>query len=106
MASLTQNQRSVKKPLLVFTLVVAASLFGTPLYVIINQESEKIADSIRAFNKDCGGNKSFDDQPCMDRRYKLSGDLGKFVALLNDELNFLIVPVASTSTSRLRSGSR
>ena len=92
------NQRSVKKPLLVFifTFTLAAGVLATPLYVIIIQESEKIADSIRAFNRDCGGDKSFVDQPCMDRRYKLSGDLGRFVALLNTELNFLSVPVTST----------
>jgi hypothetical protein len=87
----------MRRLLLAFiALTLSTALFATPLYVIIIQESEKIADSIRAFKNDCGGDKSFADQPCMDRRYKLSGDLGRLVASLNDELNFLTVPVTST----------
>jgi hypothetical protein len=88
----------VKKPLFAFalTLTLAAGLFAIPLSVLVTQESEKIADSIRAFNKDCGGDKSFVDQPCMDRRFKLSGELGQFVAMLNDELNLLSAPETAT----------
>jgi hypothetical protein len=89
------------KTIIAILAALALLCFGlaadaVPLSVLIVQESEKIADSIRAFNKDCGGDKSFVDQPCMDRRRKLSGDLGQFVALINDELDFLSAPATRT----------
>jgi hypothetical protein len=91
------NLRSVKKTVATSILgsTLVAGLFAIPLSALVTKESEKIADSIRAFNKDCGGDTSFVDQPCMDRRYKLSSDLGQFVALLNDELNFLNEPAST-----------
>jgi hypothetical protein len=75
---------------------LGTGLLALPLSVLIVKESEKIADSIRAFNNDCGGDKPFVDQPCMDRRFKLNGDLGQFVAMCNDELDFLSAPETAT----------
>ena len=37
------------------TALTIGSLFATPLFVLIMQESEKTADAIRAFNKQCAG---------------------------------------------------
>jgi hypothetical protein len=46
------------KLFLTFTCTVAlAGLFAAPLSVMIVQQSEKIADNIRAFNKECASNR-------------------------------------------------
>ena len=52
-----RNQRSMKEPLLTFilTLTLAGGLFAIPLTVEVIKESEKIADTIRASNKEGTG---------------------------------------------------
>jgi hypothetical protein len=80
----------------VMALILIPSLFALPLTVIIFQQSAKLADEVAAWNKQCGNKPSYDDA-CMKKRYKISGELGQFVALVNDELNGLrdISPNAS-----------
>jgi len=72
-------------------LACSGLLFGVPLSVLIVQESEKIADSIRAFNKECAG--VDDESPkytvCFNKRSAISGKLSGFVMLVQQELNFL-----------------
>jgi hypothetical protein len=68
---------------------VAGFSSPVPLSVLIVEENERIADEVRAFNKQCSHADSFSGGSCMDKRYALSGELGKFVALVNDELEFL-----------------
>jgi hypothetical protein len=83
------------RPWLALAIVAALAISAqpqtqaVPLSVLIGQESAKLHVQVEAFNKECGGDKSFVGDPCMKRRYKLSGDLGQFVALVNDELSFL-----------------
>ena len=69
-------------------LVLILPVFAPPLTAIIFQESSRLADEVAAWTKQCG-DKSFGDQTCMTKRYQISGDLGKFVALINDELAVL-----------------
>ena len=81
-------------------LILISSLFAVPLTVLIFQQSAKLADEVAAWNKQCGDNPSYDeanDEACMKKRHKISGELGQFVALVNDELDGLreISPDAS-----------
>src|SRR6266496_2830927 len=73
----------MKKLLLTFilALIVISSLFALPLTALIKQ---------------CG-DKPYYDEECTKKRSRLSGELGKFVALVNDELDGLrdISPDAS-----------
>jgi hypothetical protein len=80
----------------ILALILIPSLFGLPLTVLIFQQSAELAKKVAAWNKQCGDKPSYDDA-CMKKRYALSGELGKFVALVNDELNGLrdISPDAS-----------
>jgi hypothetical protein len=88
----------MKKLLLTFILamIVISSLFALPLTALIFQQSTKLADKVAAWNKQCGDKPSYDEN-CMKKRYELSGELGQFVALVNDELEGLrdISPDAS-----------
>lgn len=88
MSYITMNL--LKKLLLTFVLAVTliSSIFALPLTVIIFQQSAKLADKVTAWNKQCGSKPSYDDA-CMKKRYQISGELGKFVALVNDELDGL-----------------
>jgi hypothetical protein len=87
----------MKKLLLtsILPLILSTSLLALALTVLIFQESEKLANEVAAWNKQCG-NKP-DDEKCMQERRALSGELGQFVALVNDELDGLrdISPDAS-----------
>jgi len=78
----------MRKRILIFgsALITLSSLCAIPLTTLIFQESERLADKVAAWNKECGNKAG--DQTCMTRRYDLSGDLGKFVAMVNDELGF------------------
>jgi hypothetical protein len=80
----------------ILALILIPSLFALPLTVLIFNQSAELAKKVAAWNKQCGDKPSYDDA-CMKKRYALSGDLGKFVALVNDELNGLrdISPDAS-----------
>ena len=81
---------------LILALTLIPSLFALPLTVLIFQQSAKLAGEVAAWNKQCG-DKPFYDDACMKKRYKISGELGQFVALVNDELDGLrdISPDAS-----------
>src|SRR4029077_4437556 len=99
----------MKKLLLTFILapIVISSLFALPLTVLIFQQSAKLADEVAAWNKQCGDKPSYDDA-CMKKRYKISGELGQFVALVNDELDGLrdISPNASVDFVKEVNGRR
>jgi hypothetical protein len=88
----------MKKLLLTFilALILISSLFALPLTVIIFQESAKLAKKVAGWNKQCGDKPSYKEH-CFEKRQKLSGELGQFVALVNDELDGLrdISPDAS-----------
>ena len=99
----------MKRVLLTFilTLIVISSLFALPLTALIFQQSAELAKKVAAWNKQCGNKPSYDDA-CMKKRYALSGELGKFVALVNDELNGLqdISPDASDDFVKEATGRR
>ena len=80
----------MKRPLLpsILALVLISSLFALPLTALIFQESAKLADEVTAWNKQCGDKPSYKEN-CYEKRYKLSGELGQFVALVNEELEAL-----------------
>lgn len=88
----------MKKLLFAFilALIVISSLFALPLTALIFQQSAKLADKVGAWNNQCG-DKPYYDEDCTKKRSDLSGELGKFVALVNDELSGLqdISPDAS-----------
>jgi hypothetical protein len=97
------------KKLLTFilALILIPSLFALPLTVIIFQKSAELAKEVTAWNKQCGDKTSYDDA-CMKKRYQISGELGKFVALVNDELAGLrnISPDASADSVKEFNGRR
>jgi hypothetical protein len=84
------------RALLALALLVGTDglLCAIPLTVLIEQESEKIADSIRAFNKECAG---VDDASpryteCFNKRGDIGKELSGFVMLVQQEANFLGEP--------------
>ncbi len=97
----------MKRLLLTFilALILIACLFALPLTVLIFQESAKLADKVAAWNKQCGDKPSYDDV-CMKKRYKISGELGEFVALVNDELSGSVSPDASDDFVKEYNGRR
>ena len=78
----------------ILALILIPSLLALPLTVLIFQQSAELAKKVAAWNKQCGDKPSYDDA-CMKKRYALSGELGKFVALVNDELSGSVSPDAS-----------
>ena len=86
----------MKKLLLtvVVALIVISSLFALPLTALIFQQSAELTKKVAAWNKQCGDKPSY-DETCIKKRYALSGELGKFVALVNDELSGSVSPDAS-----------
>ncbi len=99
----------MKKLLLTFilALIVISSLFALPLTALIFQQSTELADKVAAWNKQCG-DKPYYDEECTKKRSRLSGELGKFVALVNDELDGLrdISPDASDDFVKEANGRR
>jgi tetratricopeptide (TPR) repeat protein len=85
----------MKTKLLTFTLaaILGAGLFALPLTVLVMKESEKIADTIRAFNKECAGvnDTALEQQAkdCYEKHGAIAQALAKFVILANQELDFL-----------------
>jgi hypothetical protein len=77
-------------------LILIPWLFALPLTALIFQKSAELAKEVTAWNKQCGDKPSYDDA-CMKKRYQISAELGKFVALVNDEQDGLrdISPDAS-----------
>ena len=65
--------------------VLVSSLVALPLTAVIFQQSAKLAKEVAAWNKQCG-DKPFYDEACTEKRQAISGELGQFVALINDEL--------------------
>ena len=72
----------------VLALIFVSSVVALPLTVVIFQQSAKLAKEVAAWNKQCGDKPYYDDV-CMKKRYKISGELGEFVALVNNELDSL-----------------
>jgi len=77
----------------ILALALVSSLVALPLTVVIFQQSAKLAKEVAAWNKQCGDKPYYDDA-CMKKRYKISGELGEFVALVNDELDGLRGPIS------------
>jgi len=71
--------------ILILALSLIPSLFALPLTALIFQQSAKLADEVTAWNKECGDKPSYKEH-CYEKRYKLSGELGQFIALVNEEL--------------------
>ena len=78
--------------------VVARSTFGIPLSELILQENEKLTAKVEAWQKQCSDKPDYDES-CMKQRYDLCGELGKFVALVNDEVVMLRGPSASNMSA-------
>jgi hypothetical protein len=87
----------MKRLAFILALILIPSLFALPLTVLIFQQSAKLADKVTAWNKQCGDKPSYDDA-CMKKCYKISGELGQFVALVNDELDFIRGPVSADAS--------
>jgi hypothetical protein len=87
--------------------VLVSSLVALPLTVVIFQQSAKLAKEVAAWNTQCGDKPYYDDA-CMKKRYMISGELGEFVALVNDELGGLrdISPGAPDSFVKESNGRR
>jgi|ERR1035437_649996 hypothetical protein len=99
----------MKKLLLTFTVTLTLITFlsALPLTVIIFQKSAEFATKVAAWNRQCGDKPSY-DEACTKKRSRLSGELGQFVALVNDELVGLrdISPNASDASVREFNGRR
>jgi len=80
----------MKARLLAVVLILTAisCLVALPLTALIFQESAKLANEVAAWSKQCGDKPSYDES-CLKKRRKISGDLGQFVSLVNDELDGL-----------------
>src|SRR6266498_5727497 len=89
----------------VLALILIPFLFALPLTVLIFQQSAELADKVAAWNKQCGNKPSYDDV-CMKKRYEISGELGQFVALVNDELSGSVSPDASDDFLKEYNGRR
>lgn len=74
----------MKKHVLIFSLavIVISPLGAIPLTALIFQESAKLAEEVAAWSKQCGD--KGDDPTCYKRRF----ELGKFVAMVNEERGF------------------
>lgn len=92
----------MKKRLLAIILAFASAslLFAIPLTGLIFQESAKLGDKVTTWNKQCGAKPDY-DEACTKKRHALCRELGEFVALVNDELNFLRGPVSPDAPARL-----
>ena len=89
----------------ILALILIPSVLALPLTVLIFQQSAELAKKVVAWNKQCGDKPSYDDV-CMKKRYALSGELGKFVALVNDELSGSVGPDASDDFVKEATGRR
>src|SRR6266404_227191 len=58
---------------------------------------KQLADKVAAWNKQCGDKPSY-DSACAKKRYQTSGELGQFVALVNDELDFVRGPISADAS--------
>jgi len=69
-------------------LCLASGLFAMPLTSLIFQQSAKLSHEIATWTNQCE-QKPSSDETCMKQRYKIAGELGQFVALVNNELEIL-----------------
>lgn len=72
----------------ILALIVISRVFALPLTALIFQRSAELAKKVAAWNTQCGEKPSY-DEACTKKRVALSGELGQFVALVNDELDGL-----------------
>jgi hypothetical protein len=89
----------------ILAVILISSLFALPLTVLIFQQSAELADKVTAWNKRCGNKPSYDDA-CTKKRYQISEELGKFVALVNDELSGSVSADASDDFVKEYNGRR
>jgi WD40 repeat protein len=92
---------------LILALILIPSVFALPLTALIFQESAKLAKEVAAWGEQCG-DKPYYDESCLKKRRALSGELGQFVSLVNDELTTLrdISPNASAEFVKESNGRR
>jgi hypothetical protein len=92
---------------LILALILIPSVFALPLTALIFQESAKLAKKVAAWNEQCG-DKPYYDENCLKKRRALSGNLGQFVSLVNDELITLgdVSPNASDEFVKESNGRR
>src|SRR6266853_2011543 len=92
---------------LILALILIPSVFALPLTALIFQESAKLAKEVAAWGEQCG-DKRYYDESCLKKRRALSGELGQFVSLVNDELTTLrdISPNASAEFVKESNGRR
>ena len=97
----------MKKLLLasILAVVLISCLFALPLTALIFQQSAELTKKVAGWNKQCGDKPSY-DETCMKKRYTLSGELGKFVALINDELDGSVSADASDDFVKEYNGRR
>ena len=74
-------------------LIFASSLLGLPLTATIFRESARLKTRVDTWNTQCGSKTEYDES-CGKRRHALSKQLGEFIALINDELQFISGPVS------------
>ena len=77
----------------ILSLILVSPLVALPLTAVIFQKSAKLAKEVAAWNAQCENKPSYDDA-CLKKRYKISGELGEFVALVNDEVDFIRGPIS------------
>jgi hypothetical protein len=75
------------------SLILVSPLLALPLTVVIFQKNAKLTKEVSDWTAQCGAKPSY-DEACMKRRYKISGEMGEFVALINDELDFIRGPIS------------
>jgi hypothetical protein len=77
-----------------FAATLSAGLFALPLTVLVMKESEKIADTIRAYKKECAGvNDTAPEQQfkdCYAKHAAIAEALAKFVILAHEELDTVL----------------
>lgn len=81
----------------ILAVILISSLFALPLTALIFQQSAELAKKVATWNKQCGDKPDYDDA-CMKKRHSLSAELGKFVALVNDELSTLRGPISADAS--------
>jgi len=74
-------------------VAATTTLLAVPLSELILQEDAKLTARVDAWQKQCSDKPTYDEN-CMKQRYELCGDLGKFVALVNDDVVMLRKPAA------------
>ena len=79
-----------RRIILAVALLTVCSALAKPLSLIIFEEDAKLRKRVDAWQVSCS-DKGL-DQTCADKRYKLSADIGRFIAMVNDEVALLRDP--------------